>query len=385
MFGFMLYGLGIGMGYYPILKTTWKYFPEKKGFLTGFILSVFGLCPMAFTSIADAVINPEGKSMVNDIFPEEVANNMKTFALIMAITMGICGILSQILMFPLDNIITTDKNTDETNKNKQVSYVPNEIFDSEKIEEKELTEETEQKIEDINEPFNQAFKSWRFHLFNIMSVGTLCKFILIYKKNILIYIVFGFFSTNTSRPFGSKKLGNREIELQTMSKVCGLLNGVFRIIWGFVYDWLGFKIPYTIVTTLQVGVSATFYFSASNIYTYYITNILENLVFSGHGTIAPPIVSKIFGMKNTVTLLGITGYYIGTAGFLGAIIAKFVIKEDEDFLIVYWIGCGFAIMGWIICMFTKEDKFIYMQIEEEVQNQEENHLIKPSVAFNENN
>jgi OFA family oxalate/formate antiporter-like MFS transporter len=294
MFGFMLYGLGIGMGYYPILKTTWKYFPEKKGFLTGFILSVFGLCPMAFTSIADAVINPEGKSMVNDIFPEEVANNMKTFALIMAITMGICGILSQILMFPLDNIITTDKNTDETNKNKQVSYVSNEIFDSEKIEEKELTEETEQKIEDINEPFNQAFKSWRFHLFNIMSVGTLCKFILIYKKNILIYIVFGFFSTNTSRPFGSKKLGNREIELQTMSKVCGLLNGVFRIIWGFVYDWLGFKIPYTIVTTLQVGVSATFYFSASNIYTYYITNILENLVFSGHGTIAPPIVSKIF-------------------------------------------------------------------------------------------
>ena len=37
-----------------------------------------------------------------------------------------------------------------------------------------------------------------------------------------------------------------------MSKVCGLLNGIFRITWGFVYDWLGFKIPYTIVTTIQV-------------------------------------------------------------------------------------------------------------------------------------
>ena len=48
------------MGYYPILKTTWKYFPEKKGFLTGLILCVFGLCPFVFTSIADAVINPEG-------------------------------------------------------------------------------------------------------------------------------------------------------------------------------------------------------------------------------------------------------------------------------------------------------------------------------------
>ena len=153
-----------------------------------------------------------------------------------------------------------------------------------------------------------------------------------------------------------------------MSKVCGLLNGIFRITWGFVYDWLGFKIPYTIVTTIQVGVSAYFYFSRDNIITYYLTNILENVVFSGHGTIAPPIVSKIFGMKNTVTLLGITGYYIGTAGFLGAIIAKFIINDDKDFLIVYWIGCGFAIMGWIICIFTKEDKFIYNPSNENVKS-----------------
>ena len=152
-----------------------------------------------------------------------------------------------------------------------------------------------------------------------------------------------------------------------MSKVCGLLNGIFRILWGFVYDWLGFKIPYTIVTSMQIGVSASFYSSAKHISTYYITNIFENVVFSGHGTIAPPIVSKIFGMKNTVTLLGITGYYIGTAGFLGAIIAKFIIKEDNDFLIVYRIGCGFAIIGWIICLFTKEDKFIYNQSNEEVK------------------
>ena len=169
-----------------------------------------------------------------------------------------------------------------------------------------------------------------------------------------------------------------------MSKVCGLLNGIFRILWGFVYDWLGFKIPYTIVTSIQIGVSASFYSSANYISTYYITNIFENIVFSGHGTIAPPIVSKIFGMKNTVTLLGITGYYIGTAGFLGAVIAKFVIKENNDsFLTVYLIGCGFAIMGFIICIFTKEDKFIYTQVEEEEEDGEDNKLMKFSVGSSE--
>lgn len=173
-----------------------------------------------------------------------------------------------------------------------------------------------------------------------------------------------------------------------MSKVCLFLNGLFRIAWGFIYDWLGFKIPYSIVTTIQVGVSATFYSSANNIATYYITNILENLVFSGHGTIAPPIITKIFGMKNTVKLLGITGYYIGTAGFLGAMISKFVIKENKDYIIVFLIGCGFAIMAWIICLITKEDKFIYYHIggqNEETKDLEgEEKLVTSAGTQNEN-
>ena len=169
-----------------------------------------------------------------------------------------------------------------------------------------------------------------------------------------------------------------------MSKVCGLLNAAFRIAWGFVYDALGFKIPYSIVTALQIITSATFYSSAKYIWSYYITNILENVVFSGHGTLAPPIVSKIFGMKNTVTLIGITGYYIGTAGFIGALCGKLIINNDTDFLIVYLIGCGFAVMGFIICLFTKEDKFKYIPLGSENQDfetdEKANELVKESVG-----
>ena len=167
-----------------------------------------------------------------------------------------------------------------------------------------------------------------------------------------------------------------------MSKICGFINAGFRIGWGFVYDRLGFKIPYRIVTTLQIIVSATFYSSVNHLWSYYITNILENIVFAGHGTIAPPIVSKIFGMKNTVTLIGITGYYIGTAGFLGPVIAKDD-NDASDFLIMYLIGCGFAIMGFVICLITREDKFEYKPIEMDEnfkENDEDNKLIKPSIG-----
>ena len=192
MGGFVLYGLGIGMGYYPILKTTWKYFPEKKGFLTGLILSVFGLCPFIFTSIADAVMNPDGvNTKEGGIFGPEIAIKMKDFSLIMVITMAVCGILSQFLMFPLDNVVSTDNNqvvveADDNSKDVKTSYVSNEIYNNEKDPPPPMTSDNsgnqngllkdgiKQKVY-VKEPFMQAFKSIRFHLFNFMSVGTLCK------------------------------------------------------------------------------------------------------------------------------------------------------------------------------------------------------------------
>ena len=193
MGGFVLYGLGIGLGYYPILKTTWKYFPEKKGFLTGLILSVFGLCPFIFTSIADAVMNPDGvNTKEGGIFGPDIAIKMKDFSLIMVITMAVCGILSQFLMFPLDNVVSTDNNqvvveADDNSKDVKKSYVSNEIFTNEKYpppppmtsdnsgnQNGLLKDGIKQKVY-VKEPFMQAFKSIRFHLFNFMSVGTLCK------------------------------------------------------------------------------------------------------------------------------------------------------------------------------------------------------------------
>ena len=192
MGGFVLYGLGIGMGYYPILKTTWKYFPEKKGFLTGLILSVFGLCPFIFTSIADAVMNPDGvNTKEGGIFGPDIAIKMKDFSLIMVITMAVCGILSQFLMFPLDNVVSTDNNQvvveeDDNSKDVKKSYVSNEIYNNEKEAPSPLAPDNndnqnvllrdgiKQKVY-VKEPFMQAFKSIRFHLFNFMSVGTLCK------------------------------------------------------------------------------------------------------------------------------------------------------------------------------------------------------------------
>ena len=339
MGSFVLYGLGIGIAYYLILKTCWKYFPEKKGLITGLVLCCFGLSPFAFTTLADLVINKEGIPADNaGIFPDTVAIKMKDYALIMAIVQGGFGLLALLIMFPMDSVESTDK--DDKKKEGEEKLIKNE-------ETAEVEKPKEDTNDSINEkPLKQAALSFKFHMFNLMSVGTL---------------FFGYFSTNTCRSFGSLNKIN-ETYLQTMSKVCSFLNGLFRIAWGFVFDCLGFKIPYLIVVINQIVVSSSFYFSARNKYLYFAANLLENVTFSGHGTIAPPLVTQIFGMKNAIILIGITGYYIGSCGFVGALIAKFIIKKPEDYLIVYLIGAAFAVMSLIITIFMNGDKFTYTPV-----------------------
>jgi hypothetical protein len=305
---------------------------------------------MIFTSIADFVINPiKDKPNNEGIYKESIAIRMKNYALIKVIVFTICGLISQLLMFPLDNIESTDK---EDLKDKVIKNEESNQYEQLTLPNSENKEITENENIQINQPFKQAALSIRFHLFNIMSLGNL---------------VFGFFSQNTTRAFGSLR-GIDEDKLQLMSKICGLLNGVFRLTWGLIYEWLGFRIPYTIICCIQIFCSATFYFAGKNFYIYLIDNIIENIGFSGHGTIAPPLIATIFGIKNSVKLIGITGYYLGAAGYVLPIIAKFKIKKLDDYLIVYLIGTGFAFVALIICLTLSVDKFVYNKDEKIQKN-----------------
>ena len=356
----MIYGIGIGLAYFPILKSSWKYFPEKKGLLTGIILCVFGLCPMVFTSIADYVINPEHIKPINGIYDSSIAERMKNYSFIMVIVFSCCGLLSQILMFPLDNIESTDKEDLKDKETKPKYYNNYGNTNINKTKDYEDMNTNDDNIENIklNQPFKQAALSIRFHLFNFMSLGTL---------------VFGFFSGNSTRTFGSLKKIDENF-LQTMSKICGFINGFFRIIWGFIYECLGFRIPYTIVCSIQITCSSLFYIAAKNKYTYLIVNIIENIGFSGHGTIAPPLVAKIFGIKNSIKLLGITGYYLGISSYVLPLITKFYVNGVDDYLIIYLIGTGFAFMSLIICLTIRVDKFVYNEYKK-IQNKTKGSII----------
>ena len=186
--GFIFFGFGIGIGYYPILKNSWKYFPEKKGLITGIVLCAFGLSPFIFTTLADLIINPNGKyeyDKKKERYPKEVSENVRIFSLIMGVILFCFMVLSQILLCPLDDVVSTDKGyrlkiaQTHSNLNPEISNEINISF-SVLIGQGNVNDRSEVSLSKkeraaLLEPIIQPVKSLRYHSLNFMSVGVLCK------------------------------------------------------------------------------------------------------------------------------------------------------------------------------------------------------------------
>jgi len=83
-------GIGQGLIYMPIYENCFKYFPTKKGFVSGIINSGFGFGAFIFSQIAQFVVNPDNISSEkldgskDKVFPEKVYENFPTLILILS-------------------------------------------------------------------------------------------------------------------------------------------------------------------------------------------------------------------------------------------------------------------------------------------------------------
>ena len=63
-------------------------------------------------------------------------------------------------------------------------------------------------------------------------------------------------------------------------------------------------------------------------------------------------------------MYGLTGFFIGLASFLGPILTKLLIKEDSDYLIIYFIGAGICLGKFIALFFFDENsEYVFKSLE----------------------
>jgi len=67
-----LFGFGVGLAYTAPMVAGWKWFPDKKGLVSGSVLTGFGAGGFFFNLIGTNLINPNKVNPVNGEFPQAV-------------------------------------------------------------------------------------------------------------------------------------------------------------------------------------------------------------------------------------------------------------------------------------------------------------------------
>jgi hypothetical protein len=130
-------------------------------------------------------------------------------------------------------------------------------------------------------------------------------------------------------------------------------------------DKFGFKTLMFIITSIEILIASTLYFSVFNPILYIISILLISACIGGHFSILSPVFNKIFGLEKGPEMYGLTGNFIGIASISGPIMTNFLLKEKPDFLIVFLVGGALCVVKLVVLIFFKEDdKFVYSLIDD---------------------
>ena len=404
---FFIYSAACGICYMPIILEIWKYFPDNKGLTTSLALSGFGFTQLLFEDISINIINYEKYNIdyIDGIYSFYTNDNFKRYLKIFIVFFSILSVISIIILYPYDkykkylrksvprynfqlrNINNNDKENDNPEKefnqsahlielqekkisgNNYLTAIKN--FFIKKKEKKFINSNKKFKGEDIidiEESKNDELA------INLLTDVRLLKLPEEKQKNIqiLFSLIISYpFLQLTSIFFFTKIFGI--IELNSI-KNFGLLNGhdedflwygtfLFKatyflcfILWGYLFDKIGFKKFYRIIITLEILISSLCYYISAYKFGYLIYCIISAFVNSASMAIGPTNFSIIFDNEKGALLFGISCFLTNTFYIFRPLISN-LLTEKIYYLIIYLIITLFSMVGFIILCFFIDEKF----------------------------
>ena len=354
VYGCMIcYGIINSMNYMPIIKNCLLYFPQKKGLINGLVLFGYGTSSLIYNSIADYLINPSYKQINQStgFFDKEISDNIIRYLRFFNIFNGIMSILSFIMLFEYKYI---DKNKNENDTN---------IVEQNSKNEEKYINKTEKNIKEITlkEAFIQAIKGIQIYQLWIMST---------------ILQIVSFTISNTYRSFGEQFLMSEHF-LSNLTKAYSVLNGLSRLIWGFLFDKFSFKCLYSICISTQAIVDSILYYSVKYPILFFFLLCFQGIVVSGKISLNITMFTKIYGINYFGFIYSVSTAIGGFCHLLGPFIIKITVKKLEDYKKLF-IGGSFGCFLSLIILFSfSEEKFKY-KINEDSNEKELKEVLNES-------
>ncbi|SCZ00999.1 L-lactate MFS transporter [Alkaliphilus peptidifermentans] len=277
-------GAGVGFAYVCPLSTCVKWFPEKKGFITGIAVGAFGLGSLIFKSVIQFFLTTKGVSA--------------TFFYLGIIYFILVLIGAQFLRLP-EGYSSTKQNSTVTGNN----FTVGEMLKTKSF-----------------------YLIWTMFLFASMS---------------------GLLVIGLAKDIGVE-LANLEVGVAANAvAMIALFNASGRLLWGALSDKLGrIKVVFMMFTITAIAMIAMSIISLSFV-TFFICLAAIAFCFGGFLAVFPTITGEFYGMKNLGGNYGIVYQAYGLAALVGPMVVANVGGLKPTFIISAFlaiVGAGMTFM-----------------------------------------
>jgi OFA family oxalate/formate antiporter-like MFS transporter len=304
-------GAGIGLAYVVPIAVGMRWFPDKKGMITGLAVAGFGFGAMLWVKLAG--------SWGHLIENMGLSSTFTTYGIIFSIMVIIGGLW---MKFPPAGW-------------KPEGFEEAKPGDAAKTDEKEISSS-----EMLKKPqFYLIFLTFVFSAgAGLMSIGLMK----LYPMEAL-------------QANGLTAVEASAIAGTAMAVFFSLANGLGRIIWGTLSDKLGRKTSIVIMTATQGILVILFTYMAGNEYLLYLGATLIGFNFGGNFALFPTITADTFGAKNVGMNYPFVFLAYGVGGILGPILGG-KMGDVGNFPMAFTISGIAVLIGTVLTLMVKTVK-----------------------------
>lgn len=288
-------GIGLGTGYITPVSTLVKWFPNNRGLATGLAIMGFGFASLIAGPIMQILIAKYG-----------LINNF----LILGCAYAVIMTASALYLEPPQTAIAD---------NKQIKFT--------------VSQHTEQKQYTVQ----QAMRSWKFYaLWWVFFTNITC----------------GIGLLAVASPMAQEIIKMSPLAAASMVGIIGLLNGLGRIVWSTVSDYIGRQNIYILFFAIQI---IAFYLLAD------VTDALlfQTLIFiiitcyGGGFSCMPAYLSDLFGTRQLSAIHGRILTAWGLAGIVGPLLLSWIKETTNSYSITLYFFSGCFVLSLITAVILK--------------------------------
>lgn len=297
----VLGGIGLGVGYIAPVSTLVKWFPDRRGLATGLAIMGFGFAAAIASPVMEALLNSVGT----------------------ASTFYILGI-SYLVIMTLSSLYLEK---------------PEEGWLPEGFKAKVQSGKTKIK-EDLSQlTANEAVKTSRFYYLWVM---------------LFINVTCGIAILSAAKPLAEESIGLTTAEAAALVGVLGIFNGLGRLGWASVSDYIGRPNTYTTFFALQIVLFALLPFTTEAILFQVMLAIVYTCYGGGFASI-PAYIGDLFGTKQ---LGAIHGYILtawAAAGLAGPMFAAWMKDTTGSYATSLTFFAGMFVIALAVSIIIRRD------------------------------